>query len=141
MAKSIILSCEYISDIEYVRNFFEKPEITSYVVYLKDGTESNLNAAMQIFSEKYYTEEVRFEYYFAGDVLSGYYGDVNADGEVTSSDARQILRYAVGLDNIAAYFDEIRSDVNKDGVVNAADARLALRMSVKLDSLEEIILS
>lgn len=136
-----ILECEYVSNIHDLNDpeDYDGTWPAMFVVFVKDANESNFDAAMQILEDKYYTHEVRIAYYI-GPTLSGYYGDVNADGEVNANDARQIMRYAVKLDNIATYFKKIRSDVNKDGVVNAADARLALRMSVKLDELQKIIL-
>ena len=147
-----ILSCEYVSEIEtlYILffegiedwnediSFDDATKYPYYYVKLKDT--NDYDVAMQFFEEKYYAERVWNSYYTGGDGLYGYYGDVNSDGNVNASDARQIMRYAVKLDNIATYYDKIYSDVNKDGEVTAADARLALRMSVKLEELEEIIL-
>lgn len=53
-------------------------------------------------------------------------GDVNGDGSVDSSDARLILRAAVGLENVP--YEE--GDIDKDGKITSADAREALRRAV-----------
>lgn len=66
-------------------------------------------------------------------------GDVDADGAVTTADARFVLRYAVGLGN----FDKVISncctdasfkaaDYDKNGKIEAADARMTLRAAVGL---------
>ena len=59
-------------------------------------------------------------------------GDADADGTVTASDARAILRASVGLDtlplSIIAY-----TDSDYDGTITATDARYALRTSVGLE--------
>lgn len=54
-------------------------------------------------------------------------GDVDGDGKVTASDARLILRAAVGLETL----DLERADVDGDGKITSADAREALRTAVK----------
>lgn len=55
-------------------------------------------------------------------------GDVDGDGEVTMSDARQALRQAIGLDRPTA-----AADYDGDGEVTAEDAR-----SIINDALGEI---
>lgn len=62
-------------------------------------------------------------------------GDVNADGKVTSADARLVLRVAAKLE----HFNEIRAkaaDVNRSGKVNSSDARTTLRVAAKLEKLD-----
>lgn len=59
-------------------------------------------------------------------------GDVDADGRITSGDARLVLRCSVGLEK----FDEatrLCADVDGDGKVNSSDARVLLRYSVGLE--------
>ncbi|MEE1065592.1 MAG: dockerin type I domain-containing protein [Acutalibacteraceae bacterium] len=54
-------------------------------------------------------------------------GDVNSDGKANSSDALEILRFAVGLT------DEINktyADINADSVINSSDALLVLNIAV-----------
>lgn len=58
-------------------------------------------------------------------------GDVDADGNVTASDARITLRYSVGLEKLSS--DEVfRADIDSDGGIYAADARTILRIAVGL---------
>lgn len=62
-------------------------------------------------------------------------GDVDGDGEVTTADARYILRYAV---NLGSYDKVINSsnlkaaDMDGNNEIETADARLALRTAVGL---------
>ena len=65
-------------------------------------------------------------------------GDVDADGTVTSADARLALRASVGLEHY--YQGSIRyffADADRDGWLTPGDARLILRASVKLENLSE----
>lgn len=59
-------------------------------------------------------------------------GDVNGDGAVTSSDARTVLRAAVGLDKLTAE-QKKKADVDGDGKVTTSDARKILRKATKLE--------
>ena len=59
-------------------------------------------------------------------------GDVNGDGAVTASDAREILRLSVGIDPMTEK-TRAAADVDGDGTVGAEDARLALRFAAGLD--------
>lgn len=65
-----------------------------------------------------------------------YLGDVDMDGEITAKDAREILRYSVGLSqNINV---EILGNADmKDIAVNAADARLVIRAAVGLEDWQK----
>lgn len=56
-------------------------------------------------------------------------GDVDGDGKVTASDARLILRAAVGLEEI----DNEKGDIDGDGKITSADSREALRTATKGD--------
>lgn len=58
-------------------------------------------------------------------------GDANGNGELTASDARQILRVSAKLAKFSTKQTEL-CDINGDGIITASDARLALRMSAKL---------
>lgn len=57
-------------------------------------------------------------------------GDASGDGEVSATDARRILRTAVGL---ASSCDHGRCDVDGSGRVTAQDARRVLRTAVGFD--------
>ena len=61
-------------------------------------------------------------------------GDVDGDGQITSSDARATLRAAVGLDTLTEA-QKKAADVNKDGEITSSDARLILRCAVGLEEL------
>ncbi len=56
-------------------------------------------------------------------------GDVNCDGTIDSSDARMVLRAAVGLEILDSYCS-VAADVDKDSVISSTDARYVLRYSV-----------
>lgn len=58
-------------------------------------------------------------------------GDVNGDGNITSIDAREALRAAVGLTQLSEIFAKA-ADANGDGKLKAEDARTILRTSVGL---------
>jgi len=59
-------------------------------------------------------------------------GDVNGDHNVTSLDARFVLRASARLENLPDELFDI-ADVNHDGKVTASDARLILRVAARLD--------
>ena len=59
-------------------------------------------------------------------------GDANSDGIITSSDAREALRYTAKLENDAKY-SSIVCDTDRDGKVTAADARMILRVAAQID--------
>lgn len=58
-------------------------------------------------------------------------GDINGDGEVTSSDARLALRASVSLEKLTRAETEA-ADADNNGEITSADARLILRRSVDL---------
>ncbi len=58
-------------------------------------------------------------------------GDVNGDGKVNSSDAREVLRAAAGLNKLSEDKKK-KADVNGDGKVNSSDAREILRKAAGL---------
>ena len=60
-------------------------------------------------------------------------GDIDNDGKVTASDARTILRAAVGLATLSAEKKQL-ADLDLDGIITAADARIALRIAVGLET-------
>ncbi len=61
-------------------------------------------------------------------------GDADRDGKIGAGDARQILRFSVGLDN--PDLDDLNvCDVNGDGAIGSADARIILRVTVGIDDL------
>ena len=59
-------------------------------------------------------------------------GDVDRNGKVNAADARQALRFAVGLDTHLRQF-YADADYDGDGKVTAGDARLILRRALGLD--------
>ena len=61
-------------------------------------------------------------------------GDVNADGKITISDAKCVLKYAVGLTDLSdAQFS--MADVNHNGKVGIEDAKIILRCVVGLQNI------
>lgn len=63
-------------------------------------------------------------------------GDVDADGVVTATDARFVLRASVKLETPTE--EQIRiGDLDKSGALEAGDARTVLRIAVKLEPAEE----
>ena len=65
--------------------------------------------------------------------------DADGDGKITASDARYVLRAAVGLE--AADKEKLkRVDYFGTGRISSENARLTLRIAVGLDSLYDILL-
>ena len=62
-------------------------------------------------------------------------GDIDDNGTVDASDARVLLRAAVGLEEITPML-EFRGDVDKDGSLTSFDARTVLRAAVGLEKLK-----
>ena len=56
-------------------------------------------------------------------------GDADLDGSIDPSDARQILRWSLGLD-FPTNQNEALSDVNYDNILSPADAQLVLQVSL-----------
>lgn len=66
-----------------------------------------------------------------------YYGDIDNDGRVTVTDARNILLEAIELyDGTLDEHDIAAIDINGDGKVDTRDARLALRIAAQLEAKE-----
>ncbi|HHU85134.1 MAG TPA: SH3 domain-containing protein [Clostridiales bacterium] len=59
-------------------------------------------------------------------------GDVNLDGKTKITDARAILRIALGLDEMPTGTAFYNADVNKDGKITLADAARTLRLAMGL---------
>jgi len=57
-------------------------------------------------------------------------GDIDGSGSLTATDARRVLREAVGLGEDCTL---VRCDVNTTGTVTATDARMVLNASIGLD--------
>lgn len=68
----------------------------------------------------------------------GHWGDLDADGEITASDARLCLRAAVGLETLSGYM-AARADFDNKGHLTAGDARTVLRLAVGLDALPDVL--
>lgn len=79
-------------------------------------------------------EELRQEF-----IKNGHYGDIDDDGVVSAYDARLILRYVVGLEDIAPEHIK-RADYTGSGKVSSADARTTLRISVGIDDIYTVLL-
>ena len=60
-------------------------------------------------------------------------GDMNNDGDVTPSDAREILRVAANLDTPDSLQAEKNADVDGDGDIDSSDARRALRKAAGME--------
>ena len=60
-------------------------------------------------------------------------GDTDQDGVISAGDARQILRYAVGLESPSKMM-MVAADVDGTGSIEAADSRLVLRYAVGIIS-------
>lgn len=69
--------------------------------------------------------------------------DMNEDWVLNSTDARVILRLAVGLDWVRdpdwLPKGTVFGDIDDNGVVNTSDARSALRVGLKLNTIDEIL--
>lgn len=60
--------------------------------------------------------------------INRYYGDVDNDGYVTTTDARTLLLIVAGIYNkTLAGVDFVAADMNNDGSITTEDARLVLR--------------
>lgn len=64
-----------------------------------------------------------------------FYGDIDGNGAVNSSDALEVLKYVVG---IASKIDSKVADVNHDGKVDSKDALKILQITVGQCDAEEI---
>lgn len=58
-------------------------------------------------------------------------GDTNSDGKIDSTDALNVLQYAVGLINIEK-INQSLYDVDENGSINSSDALLILQYSINL---------
>ena len=71
--------------------------------------------------------------------ISRYYivviGDINGDGNVTTSDARDALRHAIGLAPLSTAWQQKAANADHIGEVTTADARLILRAALSLQAL------
>lgn len=71
-------------------------------------------------------------------------GDVTDTPDVTSADARYLLRFSAGLETVNKSFAKefyFCGDMNFDGKINSADARIALRTAAKLEKKVDITFS
>ena len=67
------------------------------------------------------------------------FGDPDGDGSITATDARYVLRAAVGLES-PDYERLSRVDYYNNGVVSSESARITLRLAVGLENLYDILL-
>ncbi len=74
------------------------------------------------------------------DVVTDYVviviGDVNSDGQITTTDARLVLRAAAGLELLENEY-LTAGDADESGKITASDARTVLRVSARLEFFEE----
>lgn len=70
---------------------------------------------------------VTFVFAFCVSASAKFYGDINSDGNVNSSDALAVLQYAVGT---IKTIDSKVADVNGDGDINSSDALFILQTAV-----------
>ncbi len=67
------------------------------------------------------------------DIPTAEPGDIDANGKISASDARLVLRASAKLENFNAEQTKA-ADVNGDNKITASDARKILRVSAKLDT-------
>lgn len=107
---------------------------TFNVLGAKDDTSIKAGVTFMTESgEKVYCPSVQNDFKKSDFMLLG---DVNGDGNITSFDARYVLRVAAKLEVIPD--DLIRiADVNHDGKVTAIDARIILRVAARLQEFDD----
>ena len=66
-------------------------------------------------------------------------GDVNADGKITSDDARLALRFSAGMEKPTS-IEKSASDMNKDGLITIEDVKLIMADALDLETYEESLL-
>lgn len=66
-------------------------------------------------------------------------GDVNADGKITSDDARLALRFSANMKKPSAS-EKTAADVNKDGSITIEDVKLIMADALDLETYEEGLL-
>ena len=69
----------------------------------------------------------------------GVLGDVNADGKVTSDDARLALRFSAGMEKPSSA-EKTAADINKDGLITIEDVKLIMADALDLETYEESLL-
>lgn len=67
-------------------------------------------------------------------LAAGFFGDLNNDGRVDSSDALIILKASTSLASLSNS-QKVYADVNADGKVDSADALLVLQRAVGINSI------
>ncbi len=105
---------------------------SSFVLYSKDG---NI-----VQDSSYVGTGCYLNYQDINGIVTNYKisvtGDLDSDGKVTASDARQILRAAAGLNEVKNEY-KTAADVNSDGKVTASDARTTLRVAANLEYFKD----
>lgn len=116
---------------------FTEPAVASFIVWLATSEEQRT-----IRDTADYTQYMTYSKYshslvpYTGTELKPSMqqaGDVTQDGVISPADARQVLRYSVGLETPSLYMKAI-ADVDGSGIIEPADARLVLRYAVGLIS-------
>ena len=62
-----------------------------------------------------------------------YYGDIDGNGRVTSSDARAVLRFCARLSTLTVR-QCVMADMDKSGSISSSDARKVLRAAARLET-------
>lgn len=127
---------------------FENTQIKNYIENGKNVIElfpnipspENLLCLKHKIDNKIYTEKTEL---YVFDTDAGLYltepfivGDADNSGDLTSSDARFILRLSVGINNNTFRLKYI-CDTDGDGLITSQDARFILRCSVKLEETKK----
>ena len=134
----------FLNDISDLTDDAGRIHFADIIFDIKKGKEADVNGSkIEINAVFHFSgEKVPFDAEYIINPASDpglparrYIGDVDNDGKVTASDARQILRYSICLEDISEEnLPYGNPDFNQS--ITAADARLALRASVNLESLQ-----
>lgn len=106
---------------------FDKWVVVSGGVTLQDETKANTTFVMG-------DSDVEIKATYKDAPVDFLLGDVDGDGQITSSDARLALRRAVDLETYKPESREYKAaDVDLDGGITSGDARMILRAAVGLE--------
>lgn len=109
-------------NIQWKDTFTERYHVQSFTANVKESGLYRVTMNVTAGKDKFKTS-ASFDYE-KGQML----GDVIADGRITASDARKVLRYAAKLESYSLNI-EINGDINRDGKITSADARLILKIA------------
>lgn len=115
---------------ENCEHSFGEWEVTAPATYRDGGTEERLCPICGLKETRNTEKLTHLKYEDCPD------GDADLNGTVTTTDARYILRLAVGLDDGLDEEQQRKADFDKKDGITTKDARYALRVSVGLDPFE-----